>query len=91
MSQQTAQEERVDNPLKRVILADDHGVVREGIAAFCASRPDLQIVGRAADGAEAADLIVTLLPDFALVDLNMPKFAGIEVIRRARRINRRRK
>jgi DNA-binding NarL/FixJ family response regulator len=65
-------------------LADDHGIVREGIAAFCNCRPDLQILGQSSDGAEALDQILTLQPDFAVLDLNMPRLSGIEVIRRAR-------
>ena len=67
-----------------MILADDHGIVREGIAAFCESRTDLQVIGQGSDGAEAVDLILTLQPDFAVIDLNMPKLSGLEVIRRVR-------
>src|SRR6202044_767002 len=67
-----------------LVLADDHGIVREGIAAFCSSRPDLKILGQTSDGAEAVDLILALKPDFAVLDLNMPKLNGLEVIRRVR-------
>jgi DNA-binding NarL/FixJ family response regulator len=67
-----------------LVLADDHGIVREGIAAFCASRPDLKILGQSSDGSEAVDLILALKPDFAVLDLNMPKLNGLEVIRRVR-------
>ncbi len=67
-----------------LVLADDHGIVREGIAAFCASRPDLKILGQSSDGGEAVDLILALKPDFAVLDLNMPKLSGLEVIRRLR-------
>jgi two-component system response regulator NreC len=67
-----------------LVLADDHGIVREGIAAFCASRPDLKILGQASDGGEAVDLILALKPDFAVLDLNMPKVGGLDVIRRVR-------
>jgi DNA-binding NarL/FixJ family response regulator len=67
-----------------LVLADDHGIVREGIAAFCASRPDLKILGQSSDGGEAVDLILALKPDFAVLDLNMPKLNGLEVIRRLR-------
>jgi len=67
-----------------LVLADDHGIVREGIAAFCASRPDLRILGQSSDGGEALDLILALKPDFAVLDLNMPKLNGLEVIRRVR-------
>ena len=67
-----------------IVLADDHGIVREGIAAFCGSRPDLKILGQSSDGGEAVDLILALKPDFAVLDLNMPKLNGLEVIRRLR-------
>lgn len=67
-----------------MVLADDHGIVREGIAAFCASRQDLKILGQSSDGGEAVDLILALKPDFAVLDLNMPKLNGLEVIRRVR-------
>lgn len=67
-----------------MVLADDHGIVREGIAAFCSSRPELKILGQTSDGSEAADLILALQPDFAVLDLNMPKMSGLEVVRRVR-------
>ena len=67
-----------------IILADDHAIVREGIAAFCAPRSDLKIIAQCSDGAEAVDLILSLNPDFAVLDLNMPKLSGIDVIRRVR-------
>ncbi|HEY3823994.1 MAG TPA: response regulator transcription factor [Bryobacteraceae bacterium] len=67
-----------------IVLADDHGIVREGIAAFCNSRPELKILGQSSDGAEAVELILSLKPDFAVLDLNMPKISGLDVIRRIR-------
>lgn len=67
-----------------LILADDHGIVREGIAAFCNSRSDIRILGQCSDGLEAVELILALKPDFAILDLNMPKLHGLEVIRKIR-------
>jgi DNA-binding NarL/FixJ family response regulator len=67
-----------------LVLADDHGILREGIAAFCSSRADLKILGQSSDGSEAVELILALKPDFAVLDLNMPKLSGLEVIRRVR-------
>src|SRR5580658_1199360 len=67
-----------------LVLADDHGIVREGIASFCSSREDLKILGQSSDGADAVELILALKPDFAVLDLNMPKLNGLEVIRRVR-------
>jgi DNA-binding NarL/FixJ family response regulator len=70
-----------------LILGDHHAIVREGIAAFCASRPDLQIVGQCSDGLQAVDLILNLKPDFAVIDLNMPNLTGLEIIQRVRAAN----
>jgi DNA-binding NarL/FixJ family response regulator len=67
-----------------LVLADDHGILREGIAAFCNSRTDLKILGQGSDGGEAIDLILALKPDFAVLDLNMPKVNGLDVVRRVR-------
>ena len=74
----------VENAPITLILADDHGIVREGIAAFCNSRSDIRIVGQCSDGLEAVELILNLKPDFAVLDLNMPKLSGLEVIRKLR-------
>ena len=70
-----------------VVLADDHAIVREGIAAFCETRADLYIAGQCSDGLQAVDMIKSLEPDFAIVDLNMPKLHGLEVIRKIREAN----
>jgi DNA-binding NarL/FixJ family response regulator len=66
------------------IVADDHAIVREGIVAFCQSRPELKILGESSSGLEAVDLILNLQPDFAVLDLNMQDLSGLEVIRRVR-------
>jgi DNA-binding NarL/FixJ family response regulator len=67
-----------------VILADDHGIVREGIAAKFREHPELQVIGECSDGEAAVDLILSLKPDFAILDLNMPRLSGAEVVRRVR-------
>jgi two-component system invasion response regulator UvrY len=67
-----------------LVLADDHGIVREGIAAFCGSRPDIKVLGQTSDGAGAVELILALKPDFAVVDLHMPNVDGLDVVRRVR-------
>lgn len=67
-----------------IVLADDHGILREGIAACLATRQDLKVMGQTSDGAEAVDLILALKPDFAVLDLQMPKLSGLDVIRRVR-------
>ncbi len=67
-----------------IILADDHSIVREGLAAFCGTRPELHIAGQCADGLAAVEMIKALEPDFAIIDLHMPKLHGLEVIRKVR-------
>ncbi len=64
----------------RVLIADDHSVVRQGLRMFLALDPDLQVVGEAADGAEAVRLARTLHPDVVLMDLLMPGTDGITAI-----------
>jgi DNA-binding NarL/FixJ family response regulator len=70
-----------------LILADDHGIVREGIAAFCKARPEIDILGQASDGEQALQLILELQPDFAILDLNMPNSTGLDVVRKVRLAN----
>jgi DNA-binding NarL/FixJ family response regulator len=67
-----------------LILADDHGIVREGVAAFCKARTDVCLLGQCCNGQEAVDMILARNPDFAVLDLDMPKLSGLEVIRRVR-------
>jgi DNA-binding NarL/FixJ family response regulator len=66
-----------------VVLADDHAIVREGLAALCISH-GMRVVGQAADGAAAVEMIVALNPNFAILDLHMPGVTGVEAIRRLR-------
>jgi DNA-binding NarL/FixJ family response regulator len=70
-----------------IVLADDHSIVREGLAAFCDAQPELQIAGQCADGLAAVEMIKALAPDFAIIDLHMPKLHGLEVIRKVREAN----
>lgn len=64
----------------RVLVADDHPVVREGVIANVKTQPDLQIVAQAGDGLEAMALIKKHLPDVVLLDLRMPGMDGLEVV-----------
>jgi two-component system, NarL family, response regulator len=64
----------------RILIADDHPVVREGLAAILELEEDLQVVGRAHDGEEACKLYRELSPDIVVLDLRMPKKDGIEVV-----------
>lgn len=66
----------------RLLLVDDHAVVREGYRRLLERRPDLRIEGEAATAAEAVTLYRDLAPDVAIVDLALPDMGGIELIRR---------
>ncbi|MFF9035844.1 response regulator [Streptomyces sp. NPDC014892] len=63
-------------PTIRVLLADDHPVVRDGLAAMLSTQPDLTVVGEAASGAEALRQTASLAPDVVLMDLQMPEMDG---------------
>ncbi|MEZ0580047.1 response regulator [Nocardioides sp. MH1] len=65
----------------RVVVADDHPVVRAGITALLSSLPDMEIVGTATNGREAVREVVTTRPDVALLDLKMPELDGIAATR----------
>jgi NarL family two-component system response regulator LiaR len=62
----------------RVLIVDDHEIVRKGIRALLATKRDIQVVGEARDGAEALTQAQTLRPDVILMDLMMPKMNGIQ-------------
>lgn len=66
----------------RLLIADDHPIVRDGLRAALGGEPDLEIVGEAADGAEALRLAAELEPDIVLMDLRMPGMDGVTAIRR---------
>ena len=68
----------------RILLADDHPVVRDGLAAMLATQADFEVIGEAGTGAEAVDLAALLRPDVVLMDLEMPVLDGIEAIRQLR-------
>jgi DNA-binding NarL/FixJ family response regulator len=65
----------------RVVLADDHAVVRAGIRKFLESAEDIRVVAEADDGAQAIDVIEAQSPDVAVLDIQMPKQSGIDVTR----------
>ncbi|WP_147653608.1 response regulator [Vulcaniibacterium gelatinicum] len=65
----------------RVLLADDHAVVRDGLRALLATEPGIEVVGCAADGREALAAAAALRPDVVVMDINMPGFNGIEATR----------
>jgi DNA-binding NarL/FixJ family response regulator len=68
----------------RILVADDHPVVRDGLVAMLCTQPDFQVVGEAATGADAVEQTLLHRPDILLLDLEMPVLDGVEALRRIR-------
>ena len=66
----------------RILIADDHGVLRAGLRALLSAEPDLEVVDEAADGEETLRLASELSPEVVLLDISMPGASGIEITRR---------
>ncbi len=65
-------------PKKKILIADDHALVREGIAAFLKLCDDVEVVAEASDGIEALEKTARFHPDIIIMDINMPKLGGLE-------------
>jgi DNA-binding NarL/FixJ family response regulator len=65
----------------RILLADDHGVVRQGFRLILSQQPDVQVVGEASTGRQAVDLVIALQPDVVILDIAMPDLNGVEATR----------
>jgi DNA-binding NarL/FixJ family response regulator len=65
----------------RVLIADDHGIVRSGLRLLLERQPDIEVIAEAADGAEAREIAVRERPDLAILDVRMPKLTGLQVTR----------
>jgi len=75
---------RLNRPIRgmiRILLADDHAVMRQGLAASLSQEPDIVIVGEAVDGKMAVERARSLQPDVILMDISMPQLGGIEATR----------
>jgi DNA-binding NarL/FixJ family response regulator len=68
----------------RILVADDHPMLREGLVAVLGTQPDFDVIGEAADGAEVVQLAQTLGPDVILLDLEMPGVDGVSALQRLR-------
>jgi len=69
----------------RVLIADDHGIVRSGLRLLLERQPDIEVVAEAADGAEARELAIREKPDLAILDVRMPKLTGLQATREIKR------
>jgi DNA-binding NarL/FixJ family response regulator len=71
----------------RLVIAEDHTILREGLRALLASNPDLDVVGEAEDGREAIRCVEKLKPNLVLMDLSMPRMNGMEAIREIKKLS----
>ena len=65
----------------RIVVADDHAILRMSLITALQTEPDFQVIGEAADGREAVDVVQKLRPDVAVMDVTMPRLNGIEATR----------
>ncbi len=72
-------------PTIRVLVIEDHPVVRQGLVALLSNAPDIEVVGSASDGLEGIQVFRSARPDVTLVDLQMPRLGGVEAIQRMRK------
>lgn len=71
-------------PRIRILIADDHPIVRDGLAAIISTQADFEVVGEASTGKEVLEKVLLLLPDVVLLDLEMPEIDGVEALRKLR-------
>lgn len=71
----------------RLVIAEDHTILREGLKALLAARQGLEVVGEATDGREAVRCVEDLKPDLLMLDLSMPRSNGLEVLKEIKRAN----
>ena len=69
----------------RIVIADDHSLIRQGIKSIIRTDPSLQIIGEAGNGLELLALLDTEVPDMVILDLTMPRLSGLEAIERISR------
>src|ERR671930_2791478 len=68
----------------RILISDDHGIVRSGLRMLLERQSDIDVIGEAADGAEARDMAIRERPDLAILDVKMPKLTGLQATREIR-------
>jgi len=77
----------MDAEKKKIVIAEDHTILREGLKALLSSSIELEVIGEAEDGREAVKLAAALEPDLMLMDLSMPRMNGIEAIKEIKKRN----
>jgi DNA-binding NarL/FixJ family response regulator len=70
---------------ERIVIAEDHTILREGLRALLSSAPDLKIIGEAENGRDVIQCVETMQPDLILMDLSMPRMSGMDAIREIKR------
>ena len=68
----------------RIVIADDHGIVRSGLRMLLERQEDFEVIGEASDGIEARDLVISERPDIAILDVKMPRLTGLQATREIR-------
>ncbi len=71
----------------RILVADDHPIVRDGLIAILNTQPDFEVIGEAATGPQTVERVTTLRPDVVLLDLEMPEIDGVEALRQLREVS----
>ena len=81
MSMLDVEQTSAENPKIRIVIADDHAVLRESLSALLGTQPDFVVEGTASNGQEALELVKKFSPNVLVLDLFMPDFGGFDVLR----------
>src|ERR1700741_2391943 len=84
MARELASSWRSTGELMRILVADDHGIVRAGIRLLLERQSDLEVVAEAADGVEAVERALAVRPDLCILDVGMPRMTGLQAAREIR-------